>query len=213
MKSDVRADHDKQEHSYVPSGRRVRADARRNLLTLLQAAKEVFAESGLDAPVRDIADRANVGIGTLYRHFPRRPDLIAAVFRQEMDTCADAAGILAANHPPFEALEMWMNQFVELAATKQGLAQAIHSGDPAFDALPARRDQHLWPAFRMLFSAAKSSGEIQSHIDADTFLIAAADLCRSICDTRPAQAQQLVTLLVQGLRYKTRERQHLEGKI
>ncbi|MHB1303088.1 MAG: TetR/AcrR family transcriptional regulator [Acidiphilium sp.] len=193
-------DRDKMQQDRPLAGRQVRADAQRNLLTLLHAAKEVFTESGLDAPVRDIADRAGVGVGTVYRHFPRRPDLIAAVFRQEMDTCADAAQALAAQHPPFEALKMWMQHFVKLAATKHGFAQALHSGDPAFDALPARREQRLRPAFRALFEAAAAAGEIQSGIDADDFLNAAAYLCLSANDTRPELAQRLVALLVQGLR-------------
>ncbi|NWC95018.1 helix-turn-helix transcriptional regulator [Pseudomonas sp. IPO3778] len=179
----------------------MRADAQRNLLILLQAAKEVFAEAGIDAPVRDIADRAGVGIGTVYRHFPKRPDLIAAVFRQEIDACADAAEGLAAEHPPFAALALWMQTFVELASTKRGLAQALHSGDPAFDALPARRDERLWPAFRKLFNAALAAGEIRDSVDADDFLNAAATLCMSVNGTQPGQAERLVTLLVDGLRH------------
>lgn len=191
---------DETEGDQPQTGRRPRADAQRNLLTLIRAAKQVFAESGLDAPVRDIADRAGVGVGTVYRHFPRRPDLIAAVFKQEMDACADAADALAAAHPPFEALQLWMRHFVELAATKHGLAQALHSGEPAFDALQVRREQRLRPAFRALFEAAVASGEIQSDISADDFLSAAAHLCMSVNDTRPELAGGLVALLVRGLR-------------
>lgn len=178
-----------------------RADAQRNLDALLRAAKEVFAQSGLDAPVRDIAARAGVGVGTVYRHFPRRPDLIAAVFRQEMDACADAADALAATHPPFEALELWMQRFVDLAATKYGLARALHSGDPAFEGLPARREERLWPAFRALFDRARAAGAIRSDIAPDDFLRAAGHLCLSVQDSRPEQAKRLVALLVKGLQH------------
>ena len=181
-------------------GRRKRADAQRNLGTLLQAAKAVFAISGVDAPVREIADRAGVGIGTLYRHFPTRADLIAAVFRQEMDSCAEAAETLAAAHPPFEALSLWMDRFVELAATKRGLAAALHSGDPAFEALPARREQRLVPAFQALFAAAVAAGEIRGDVDAGGFLNAVARLCMSSDD----QARRMVGVLVDGLRYGPR---------
>jgi len=191
-----------------PAERRVRADAQRNLVTLLQAAKEVFAERGVDAPVRDIADRAGVGVGTVYRHFPRRPDLIAAVFRQELDTCADAADALAAEHPPFEAFAIWMRRFVDLAATKHGLAQALHSGDPAFEALPAHREQRLRPAFRRLFEAAAAAGTIRSEIEADEFLNAAAGLCMSARDGRTEAAQRMVATLVNGLRYGPDEDAH-----
>ncbi len=197
---------DQEGRQAVPeAGRRVRADAKRNLVTLLHAAKQVFAEAGVDAPVRDIADRAGVGIGTVYRHFPTRPDLIAAVFRREIESCADAADILASAYPPFEALALWMRRFVDLACTKRGIAQALHSGDPAFDGLPARREQRLQPAFRKLFVSALDAGEIQDSIGADDFLDAAATLCMSVNETRPDQAQRLVTLLVNGLRYGTGE--------
>src|ERR1700761_1702614 len=84
--------------------RPVRADARRNLDALLEAALQVFATSGVDAPVREVADKAGVGVGTLYRHFPQRSDLIVAVMRHEVDACADAAEHIATEHEPGEAL-------------------------------------------------------------------------------------------------------------
>ena len=87
--------------------RPVRADAQRNMDALLEAALAVFATSGVDAPVREIAEKAGVGIGTVYRHFPQRADLVAAVFRHEIDACADAASVLAAAHSPGEALARW----------------------------------------------------------------------------------------------------------
>jgi len=188
-----------------PSGRRVRADAQRNLVTLLQAAKEIFDEAGVDAPVRDIAERAGVGIGTVYRHFPRRPDLIAAVFARELDSCADAAGALAATHPPFEALALWMRHFVDLAATKHGLARALQSGDPAFKALPARREQRLRPAFRKLFEGAAAAGLIGSEIEPDEFLNAAASLCMAAKDGHTEPTQRMVATLVNGLRFSAKE--------
>ncbi|EJL22707.1 TetR/AcrR family transcriptional regulator [Novosphingobium sp. AP12] len=181
--------------------RRVRADAQRNLVTLLDAAKHVFAEAGTEAPVRDIAERAGVGVGTVYRHFPTRADLIAAVFAYEIDACADAADRIAAEHPPFAALSLWMGEFVKLASTKRGLAQALHSGDPAYDFMPVKRQQRLFPAFRTLFEAAVTSGEIRGDVSADDFLNAAATLCASAGD-RPDQARGLVMLLVDGLRCK-----------
>ncbi len=186
--------------------RRVRADAQRNLLTLLEVAKQVFAEAGTDAPIRTIAERAGLGIGTIYRHFPQRADLIAAVFWQEIDACAGAADALAAEHPPGDALALWMQRFVELASTKRGLAQALHSGDPAFDSLPVRREQRLRPAFRKLFSAALDAGEIRSGVEADDFLDAAATLCMSVDKSQREQARQFVALLVDGLRCSAAEK-------
>lgn len=181
--------------------RRVRADAQRSLDALLHAAKEVFATSGVDAPVREIAEKAGVGLGTFYRHFPQRSDLIAAVFRREMDACADAAPILAAEHDPFDALTKWMQRYAAFVATKRGLAKALHSGDPAFDNLPAYFDQRLRPAFRALLGAAVDAGEVRADVDADELLGAVASLCMSAHNDGPGRAERMVALLVDGLRY------------
>ena len=116
--------------------RRLRADAQRNIDSLLEAAKVVFGTSGVDAPAKEIADLAGVGVGTLYRHFPQRSDLVKAVFEREIDACADAGPALSAAHEPEQALAKWLHRYTEFLATKRGLATALHSGDPAFDALP-----------------------------------------------------------------------------
>ncbi len=181
--------------------KRVRADAQRNLDALLQAAKAVFATSGVDAPVREIAEKAGVGLGTLYRHFPQRADLIAAVFRREIDACADAAPILAAEREPFEALAGWMQRYAGFVATKRGLAQALHSGDPAFDNLPGYFDRRLRPALRTLLEAATAAGEVRADVDADELISAVASLCMSARNDGPGRAERMVALLVDGLRY------------
>ena len=196
----------KEKDGPLPSGqRRVRADAQRSLDALLLAAKEVFTEFGVDVPVRDIADRAGVGLGTVYRHFPTRADLIAAVFRQEMDACADAAAVLASQNSPFEALAKWMQRFAALVATKRGLAKALHSGDPAFEALRGRFEQRLRPAFRSLFDAAVAAGEVRAGIDADELLNAVRSLCMSTHEDRPGHAGRMVALFVDGLRFGVRD--------
>jgi AcrR family transcriptional regulator len=181
--------------------RRVRADAQRSLDALLLAAKEVFAISGVDAPVREIADKAGVGLGTLYRHFPQRADLIAAVFRREIDACADIAPVLAEAYAPFDALASWMQRYAEFVGTKRGLAQALHSGDPAFDNLLSYFDQRLRPALRALLGAAVAAGEVRADVDADELLGAVASLCMSAHNAGPGRAERMVALLVDGLRY------------
>src|SRR6202020_3360876 len=110
----------------------MRADAQRKMASLLQSAMEVFRTSGVDAPVREIAEQAGVGLGTVYRHFPQRSDLIAAVFRHEIDACAGAAPVLAIEYRPGEALAKWMLRYVDFVSAKRGLTPALHSGDPAF---------------------------------------------------------------------------------
>jgi AcrR family transcriptional regulator len=186
-------------------GRRVRADAQRSLDALLLAAKEVFATSGVDAPVREIADKAGVGLGTLYRHFPQRADLIAAVFRREIDACANAAPVLAQSHAPFEAVATWMQRYAAFVATKRGLAQALHSGDSAYDSLPSYFDRRLRPALRTLLEAAVAAGEVRGDVDADELLGAVAGLGMSVQNAAPGRAERMVALLVDGLRHGARK--------
>lgn len=179
----------------------VRADAKRNLDAILVAAKDVFATSGVDAPVREIAQKAGFGVGTLYRHFPNRAELIAAVFRREVDACADTAASFAETYPPFEALALWMQRYAGFIATKRGLASALHSGDPAFSALPGHFDKRLRPALQMLLDAAIEAGEARQDIEADDLLNAIARLCMTTNKKKPKQGEEMVALLTDGLRH------------
>ena len=179
--------------------RRVRADAQRNIDALLRSAKSVFATSGVDAPVREIAEEAGVGIGTLYRHFPQRSDLIAAVFRHEIDACAEAAPLLAAEHAPGEALARWLQRYAAFIATKRGLAPALHSGDPAFEPLRAHYERRVRPALQTLLRSAVTAGEVRNDVDSDDLLHAVASLCMPAQDD--GRAQRMVALLIDGLRH------------
>ena len=181
--------------------RSVRADARRNMGALLEAALAVFAASGVDAPVREIAARAGVGVGTVYRHFPRRSDLVVAVFRHEVDGCADAAPALAAKHSPADALARWMQRYVDFIAAKRGLAGALRSGDPAFQALPGYFEQRLVPALRALLDSAAAAGEVRGDVEPYDLLRAVGDLGMSAHYDGPAHARRMVALLVDGLRF------------
>ncbi|MEI9993229.1 MAG: helix-turn-helix domain-containing protein [Rhizomicrobium sp.] len=190
-----------QEHPEASAKPAKRADAQRNIAALLQAASAVFARSGVDAPVRDIAEKAGVGVGTVYRHFPQRSDLIVAVFRQEVDACADAAAALATKYPPTEALSRWMLRFTEFVAAKRGLAKALHSGDPAYETLPAYYDGRLRPAMEMLLSRAVAAGEIRAGVAPGDLLSAAVSLCRPAYDVAPDHTRRMLALLIDGLRY------------
>ena len=185
--------------------RKVRVDAQRNMDALLEAAKGAFAESGVDVPIREIASRAGVGVGTFYRHFPKRSDLIQAVFRREVDACADAAPAIVAEYEPGEALTRWLIRFTGFVAAKRGLAAALHSGDPAFDALPAYFTGRLGPTLEGLLDSAAAAGEIRSDIDAEELLIAVSRLCTpGPGGDAGEQSQRMVALLVDGLRYGAR---------
>jgi AcrR family transcriptional regulator len=178
-----------------------RADARRKMDSLLKAATKVFAESGVDAPVREIAERAGVGLGTVYRHFPQRSDLIVAVFQSNVDACADAAAALAKEHPPVTALSVWLERYVDFIATKHGLCKALYSGDPAYKALPEYFNKRLRPALTTLLDAAAEAKAVRSGTDPDDLLVAVANLCSAGYGRDPHHARRMVSLLVDGLRY------------
>jgi len=179
----------------------VRADARRNVDAVLQAAMAIFDESGVDAPIRQIAQRAGVGVGTLYRHFPQRSDLIVAIVQKEVDACAGAAITLAKKHPPAEALARWMQRLVDLIATKRGLAMALHSGASAYQALPDYFLSRLTPALQTLLDAAVAAKAIRSGVDASEVLLATARLAMPAAEGDSAQARRMVSLLMDGLRF------------
>ncbi|WP_081687503.1 TetR/AcrR family transcriptional regulator [Glycomyces tenuis] len=181
--------------------RKRRVDAQRNTDSLLEAAKTVFGTSGVDAPAKEITDLAGVGVGTLYRHFPQRSDLVKAVFQREVDSCADAAPGLAAAHEPGEALEQWLYRFTEFLATKRGLASALHSGDPAFDELPGYFMQRFGPALGSLLDAAAAEGEIRADVSPEELLHAVGNLCMVADADGPAYSRRMVSLLIDGLRY------------
>jgi AcrR family transcriptional regulator len=181
--------------------RRMRADAQRKMTSLLQAAMEVFANSGVDAPVREIAERASVGLGTVYRHFPQRSDLIVAVFQTQVDACADAAFEIARKYEPGEALGRWMQRYVDFIATKRGLAAALHSGDPAYSALPAYFEKRLKPALESLLESAVAARVVRPGVNPGDLLRAVATLCHGPHGKEPAYARRMVELLVDGLRY------------
>lgn len=180
---------------------RVRADARRNEDALLEAAKAIFAESGVDAPAREIASRAGVGVGTLYRRFPSRADLVIAVFKREVDACTAEAAVLASRHPPGEALALWLRRFTKFIAAKRGLAQALHSGDPAFQALPDYFRQNFEPALTRLLDAAVEVGAVRAGIEPYELLRAIGNLSAIKGAEPEGETPVMVELLIDGLRF------------
>ncbi len=179
----------------------MRADARRNEEAVLEAAKVVFARSGVDAPIREIATEAGVGLGTLYRRFLTRADLVAAVFRREVDACAGAATVLVAERGSTEALAAWLMRYTRFLATKQGLAAALHSGDAAFAALPDYFRKQFEPALAMLLAAATDAGEIRVDVAPYDLLRAIGNLSVASGEDGAAHTERMIMLLIDGLRY------------
>ncbi|MGC4851212.1 TetR/AcrR family transcriptional regulator [Micromonospora sp. DT15] len=179
---------------------RKRADARRNEATLLAAAASAFVTSGVDVPVRDIATRAGVGVGTIYRHFPTRADLIVAVYRHQVEACAEAGPtLLAESDTPHAALAQWINIFVDFLVTKHGLAEALQSDNAAFEALHAYFLDRLLPVCAQLLDAAAAAGEIRPDVRAFELLRGVGNLCIGAGEPR-YDARRMVELLVAGLR-------------
>jgi AcrR family transcriptional regulator len=180
-----------------------RADAKRNVDALLAAAKEEFVSSGVDVGVRAIAARAGVGTATLYRHFPTRADLISAVFHREIDDLLATATSLSESYEPGDALERWVNRYIEFVATKHGLAAALHSGNPAFIGLREYFEAHVGPALQTLLDRAEHAGLIGAGTNALDLLGAVANLCIPPPGTNDtSRAYRMVALLLSGLRYE-----------
>ncbi len=187
-----------QDEPGVGSAQPLRADARRNRDALVGAAAKVFALAGVDAPIKDIADEAGVGVGTFYRRFPKRSDLIFAVLRCEVESCAGAAEILAAQYAPFEALTRWIDRFLDLIIAKRGLAAALQSDAPAYAALRGDFEARLVPSLQVLLHAA--GAEIGADITATELWRAIALLCAPATPEDFEQSRRMVRLLVRGLR-------------
>ena len=183
-----------------PPAPRRRADARRNVDALVEAARAVFATSGVDAPAKEITDLAGVGVGTLYRHFPQRSDLVKAVLESGIDAVDDDAQARAADRTPVEALAQWIHRFVELLATKRGLASALHSDDPAFAGLPSYFLQRLGPALAALLAAAVADGTVRDDVSAEELLHAIAQLCQPVAGRGPEHNRHVVAIFLDGLR-------------
>ncbi|MEV5125454.1 TetR/AcrR family transcriptional regulator [Streptomyces decoyicus] len=178
-----------------------RTDARRNKETLLDAAAAVFVMSGVEAPVRDIAAEAGVGMGTIYRHFPTRADLIIAVYRHQVEACAEAGpALLATSATPHAALEQWINLFVDFLVTKHGLASVLQSDNAGFETLHSYFLDRLVPVCTQLLDAAAASGEIRSDLEAYALMRGVGNLCIGADNDSRYDARPLVGLLVAGLR-------------
>ncbi|MCG0287044.1 TetR/AcrR family transcriptional regulator [Streptomyces sp. PSAA01] len=179
-----------------------RADARRNEKALLDAAASVFVTDGLDAPVRRIAAAAGVGMGTIYRHFPTRADLVVAVYRHQVDTCAEAGPtLLATATSPFAALRQWVELFVDFLATKHGLAAAMRNDPDGFTALHALFIERLVPALAEILDAARDAGEVTADVAPYQLIRAIGDICAGGERADPQYDVRLtIRLLLDGCR-------------
>jgi AcrR family transcriptional regulator len=179
--------------------RRPRADAVRNRARIVEAAREVFTARGSDASLDEIARAAGVGIGTLYRHFPTRDDLVVAVFREQTDELQRLAEQLLVSNDPGEALATWLHEQLLQASTCRGLgAEAMltmlaqHDEPPACEAMRA--------AGAALLARAQAAGEVRDGVEIDDLvrMVQAVSLAAEECDD--GTAERLFSLLLDGIR-------------
>jgi AcrR family transcriptional regulator len=183
------------------TARKPRADARRNRELLLETAKSAFAELGADVSLDEIARRAGVGIGTLYRHFPTRDALIEAVYRHGVEQLASAAARLLASLPPGAALHAWMRLFVDYIATKKVIAPALGSIVGDASELFAYSRAKITNAMALLVDHARASGDIRADVDPQDLLHALVGFTYGNADPdRRASALRLIDILMDGLR-------------
>jgi AcrR family transcriptional regulator len=191
-----------QDAEELPAGAKQVGRPRRSRQALLDAAAEVFVESGVDAPVREVAAKAGVGMGTIYRHFPTRPELVVAVYRHQVEACAEAGPRLLAESATAEAaLRAWVALFVEFLVTKHGLADALQGDDAGSGALHAHFVDRLVPVCGALLEAARAD---QGHPrrasgpDGYNLLKGIGNLCIGAAKDPDYDADQLVQTLVSG---------------
>jgi AcrR family transcriptional regulator len=182
-------------------GRKLRADAQRNREALLSAAAAAFAEKGIDTSLEDIARRAGVGIGTLYRHFPTRDALNEAVYRREVESLCDRVTPLLAANPPDVALRIWMHDFAGYVAKKRGMAVALKSALGADSELFAYSRRRIQDATGTLVTAAIDAGTIRADVEADDVLKALHGICMASDLPGDDRTARLIDLIVDGLRY------------
>ena len=189
------------DHKLSDAARKPRADSLKNRERLVAAAKAAFAERGAEVPLEEIARRANVGIGTLYRHFPTREALLAAVYRREVEQLAAAADRLLAERPPLEALEAWLRQLVDYVATKRVIAPALQAAPGAGSAVYAASGPAIAGAMERVVGAAVRSGDMRADVGAGDLMRLITGLVQGY--DRPdwvASTQRLIGVLMSGLR-------------
>ncbi len=180
---------------------KLRADARRNRDKLIEIAAQAFADNGVETSLEDIARKAGVGIGTLYRHFPTREHLVEVVYRRELQNLADAADDLSRTEAADIALEQWMRRFVSYMATKRGMASSLKIIASSNSTMFAEGFGRIRSSFDTLLTTAQAQGLIRKDIGQSDLMHAMSSIY-SIPDTPEWRdsANRLIGLLMDGMR-------------
>ena len=183
--------------------RRRRADAERNREKLLDAASALVMEGRGELSLAAVAERAGVGIGTLYRHFHSRDALLAGLYRNEVERLHDAAGTLARDLPPLDALKAWLDRYAALMMVKYGFADAMKSAVKSDAEIFTHSRSRLRAALSSLLDAAADAGVVRCDAQAEDILIAVAAQVSASLSGEGAQkrCERLLGLTLDGLRY------------
>jgi len=179
--------------------RPMRADARRNYARLVEAAREVFSARGSEASIEEIAKRADVGVGTLYRHFPRRIDLVEAVYREDVDGLVTLADQVSDELEPWDALVAWLEGFVRYAQTKRTFLTELHEAFEKNPALALTSREKMRGAAGTVLVGAQQAEAARSDLDAADLMQLVGGMCMARNATLP-QNQRLLTLVLDGIR-------------
>lgn len=180
-----------------------RADKQRNRARLLAAARATFASKGGRASLDEIARAAGVGIGTLYRHFPARDDLLIAVYQQEIDALVQAATRLKAEREPQEALREWLLLFVEFLDAKQDMAEALGTLINGPEELYSETPNHLADAINLLVDQLNEAHTLDADLEPLDLLRAITGVATARPSPRwKAAATQMVDILIDGMHTK-----------
>ena len=181
---------------------RRRADAEQNRARIIEAARAAVAESAgantAELKLNAIAKQAGVGQGTLYRHFPTREDLLAEVYRQDVEELVALAPKLLAEHPPLDALSRWFDRVADYARVKRGVFAAVEVG--VWQHLSAQSHGPIGNVVTMLLDAGKADGTIRVDVDARDVIILIGYLSRLDAAEWDTRARHLLDIVLNGLR-------------
>ena len=179
--------------------RPMRADAKRNYERLVTAAREVFAHEGGGASMEAIAKAAGVGIGTLYRHFPKRIDVVEAVYREDVDELTTVAESVTATMEPWPALVAWLEAFVRYASGKKRFLNELHEAFEKNPELRVASRERIVGALGLVLTPAQEAGVVRTDIDAPDLMQLLSSMCMSATLT-PDQSGRLLVMIQDGLR-------------
>lgn len=183
----------------VPKPRPMRADARRNYERIVETARAVFTEHGPEAPLDEIARRACVGAGTLYRHFPHREALIEAVYRADITDLTDRAYELAKEYPPGEALERWVREHLVPGQRRSGLAKTLKAALDKDSETFALCKGLINDASAALVHAAQEAGVVRTDVVPRDLTLMAHGIAVA-AENSPEALDRMVTVMLDGLR-------------